>query len=200
MKNKTKNVIAISAYIDTSTRIDGNIFSENNLKIDGTVNGDVTSVNDVVVSEKGVVNGDINAKCVVIDGIVRGNINTEDTVTLSSSGTIEGDVQTIGIIADIGSTFKGVCNVIKAEQAKPAEEQVSTYQIPVQEPAPEPEVLPEEPINIPEIEKEPEPSVYKIKVKKEVEKKSEPEIFIEEKSEDDITSELLAEIAAGIEA
>ena len=116
MNNKSKKaVIKISTVIDANTRIEGNLFSENNIKIDGKIDGHLHSAKDIVVSQTGVVNGNIVANAVIVHGKVMGNITTADTVTLAPSGKIEGDVQTVGMIADIGSSFHGRCQVNKTE-------------------------------------------------------------------------------------
>ncbi|MCL2739640.1 MAG: polymer-forming cytoskeletal protein [Oscillospiraceae bacterium] len=152
MANKPKKaVIKISTFVDSTTRIEGDVFSENNLKIDGTINGNLESKNDIVVSETGVVNGNIYANAVVVNGVVAGNITTIDTVTLAPSGRIEGDVEALGLIADIGSNFHGRCKVTKIE--------------------------------------EPEGAKFEIKVE------SPPNEIKEEKDEQAVTSELLAQVA-----
>ena len=140
MAKDKKNVIKIGTFIDASTVIDGDILSENNLKIDGRINGNVTIIHDLVVSKSGVVNGNITANAAVIEGIVTGNIATAETVTLAPSGRIDGDIETVGLIADIGSSFNGNCKVHKKEAQQSNKFEIKLPIEPKAEPKPEPKI------------------------------------------------------------
>ena len=74
MKKNNNFVNGDSTVIGAGTVVEGTLKSAMSARIDGTVNGDVTSEGTIVVATDGVVNGNITAVDVKISGTVKGNI------------------------------------------------------------------------------------------------------------------------------
>ena len=71
-----------STVIGSGTVVEGVLKVASSARIDGVVNGDITSKGVVVIANEGKVNGNITAVDVIISGTVKGNVNTSGKVEL----------------------------------------------------------------------------------------------------------------------
>ena len=108
--------------IAESITLSGNINGLSSVRIDGTLNGNISVSHYVVVGATGVVNGDISASGVLISGRVQGDIISNGTVTLTTLAQVVANIQAPSLIAEEGSKFRGNYNIGKFEE----EENVAT--------------------------------------------------------------------------
>lgn len=108
-----KNTAAASSInlIGSGTKIEGDISSNGDLRIDGTIVGNVQSKAKVVVGATGVVEGDINCQNADISGTVKGKTTISELLFLKASSKISGDIVTGKLIVEVGASFTGSCNM-----------------------------------------------------------------------------------------
>lgn len=97
----------IETVIGRNTVIKGEITGTSNVRIDGTVDGGITSEGCVVIGETGTVNGDIKAQLLNVSGTVNGNAIIQDNLSIASTGQLIGDVQVGSLNIAQGGIFKG---------------------------------------------------------------------------------------------
>lgn len=97
--------------INAGTNITGDIVSNGDIRIDGSLTGTITSKSKMVLGQTGTVEGDINAQNADISGIVKGNIYVGELLTLKGSCKVYGDVVTKKIIIEAGAEFNGRCHM-----------------------------------------------------------------------------------------
>ena len=103
---------ATSAILSSDTEIEGTINFDGIMRIDGNVNGEISTDNgELVVSESGIVNATITTKSAVIDGRVDGKIIASDKVVLKQKAHVIGDLQAKQLVIEEGVVFVGRCNV-----------------------------------------------------------------------------------------
>ncbi len=109
-KNKTEdiNMSAINV-LGEGTTIEGNITSAGDLRVDGTIHGNVSTQSKCVLGATGKITGNIDAKSCDISGQVDGNVKVSSLLLLKSSGKINGDITTSKIIVENGGEFNGSC-------------------------------------------------------------------------------------------
>jgi len=107
----TVNVNEVSR-VSAGTVIKGEIFSPNDIRIDGTFEGRIYSKNKVVVGEKAVITGDIICTNLDFWGKIKGNFYVKDTLSLKDTGNVEGDVHIRRLQVDLDSKFNGNCKMI----------------------------------------------------------------------------------------
>lgn len=111
--------IAVSASsvatIGPSMRIQGEIRSQEDLFVDGEVEGSMESQSLVTVGAKGKVRANIKAREVVILGDVRGNIEVSHKLAIREQGSLIGDVKCAGIGIDDGAYFKGSIDITRPD-------------------------------------------------------------------------------------
>ncbi len=113
LEGKSTDVAASQSInlIGAGTVIEGDIKSAGDLRIDGTVYGNVYSKAKVVVGATGNIEGDVNSQNADFSGTVKGKINVAELAFLKSSARIIGDIVTGKLVVEVGATFTGSCNM-----------------------------------------------------------------------------------------
>ena len=105
-----------SATVGKSVKIIGQIFTKEDLYVDGDVEGTIESLeNKVTVGPNGRVQASIKAREVIILGQVQGNVETSDKVDLRKDAKLVGDITTARISIEDGAIFKGSIDIKKPE-------------------------------------------------------------------------------------
>ena len=85
----------------------GSIEKTYNIRIDGTIVGDIKEANTVVIGTKGVVRGNIRANHLVVFGYIEGNISDTKSTSIKSTGKIKGELNTKTLVLEHGATYEG---------------------------------------------------------------------------------------------
>ena len=111
----------IESVIGRSLTVKGDIQSTGTLRIDGVVEGSISSKGTVVVANDGIVNADIKADHVVVGGTIHGDVAAREKVEILPTGKLYGNVSTIayGLVINEGAIFEGACKMDNADAAKP---------------------------------------------------------------------------------
>jgi cytoskeletal protein CcmA (bactofilin family) len=104
---------AMPSIVSADMRIIGDVISQGETQIDGTVDGNVKS-GTVTVGNAGTVNGEINADTVHVSGTVAGKIRAK-TVTLAKTARLKGDIAHENLAIEAGAQFEG--QVSRLDQA-----------------------------------------------------------------------------------
>jgi len=108
-----------TATIGKAVRIVGQIYTKEDLYVDGDIEGTIESTdNKVTIGPNGRVQAGIKAREVVLLGQVKGNVEAADKVDLRKDARLEGDIVSSRISIEDGALFKGSIDIRKAE-AKP---------------------------------------------------------------------------------
>ena len=109
------------AAIGASMIIKGDIFSREELYVDGDVEGKVELQQRLTIGPRGKVRANIKAREVIVLGDVHGNVEVSDKITIQRNGSVIGDIKTAGIIIDDGAYFKGSIDIVKSPPIKKVE-------------------------------------------------------------------------------
>jgi cytoskeletal protein CcmA (bactofilin family) len=97
--------------IATGTTITGDITTNGDCRIDGTIKGNVVSKAKMIVGAQGAVEGDIRCQSFELEGNAIGTILVEELMTLRAQSKMTGNV-TVGKIAiEAGAEFVGNCKM-----------------------------------------------------------------------------------------
>jgi cytoskeletal protein CcmA (bactofilin family) len=103
-----------AAAIGASMVIIGEIYSREELLVDGEVDGKLELQHRLTVGPNGKVRATIKAREVVVYGNVQGDVEVSDKITIKKNGSLVGDIRTAGIIIDDGAYFKGSIDIVKS--------------------------------------------------------------------------------------
>jgi cytoskeletal protein CcmA (bactofilin family) len=107
-KPTTEKFLSNSAtLISAGTKLKGDVRSENDLRIDGTIKGNVSSSAKIIVGPTGFVEGNIDGAQADITGKVQGNIMAKEMVQLRDQSNVQGNITTASLQIDIGAVFNG---------------------------------------------------------------------------------------------
>ena len=87
--------------------IAGDLHAAGTVRIEGRVIGNVHAGDQVLLTEGGVIEGDVIAREAVIGGRVHGGINGEERVELQSTATVHGDIVTRRLLIQEGGAVNG---------------------------------------------------------------------------------------------
>ena len=105
-KNQTFNPQEIN-IINAGTSIIGDITSTGDLRIDGTVKGNITVKTKLVLGASSKVDGNVNAANCDLQGIINGNLVIEDLLSVKSTAKINGDITSQKLVIESGAEFNG---------------------------------------------------------------------------------------------
>ena len=108
-----------TATIGKEVKVVGQIFTKEDLNVDGNVEGTIEATdNKVTVGTTGRVQASVKAREVVIFGQVQGNVDAADRVDIRREAKLIGDITTARISIEDGALFKGRVDISKP-QPKP---------------------------------------------------------------------------------
>jgi cytoskeletal protein CcmA (bactofilin family) len=114
--NEGKDEVTI---ISAGVVIEGKLTSNGNVRVDGSVNGDIIANGIVTVGENGEVSGEVNAEVIVIGGKVTGTVKSKDKLTLEAKAVLKGDIITKILVVEAGAQFDGQSKMNEKETSKP---------------------------------------------------------------------------------
>ena len=117
MSNEKTNGGSGATLISAGTTVKGDISSNSDLRIDGTIIGNVNSASKIIIGDSGKVEGDISSNQADIVGKVSGNIKTKDLVQLRGECVINGNVYAGKLQVEPTATFNGQCHMGNIEKA-----------------------------------------------------------------------------------
>ena len=111
-----QHTVRTTAVIGATITIKGDVTGEENLVIEGKVDGTVSlPSNDVTVGETGHVSADVSASIVRIDGEVKGDIQGVEKVVISKTGLVKGNIVAPRVTLEDGAKFKGSIDMDPSE-------------------------------------------------------------------------------------
>jgi len=97
--------------IRKGTEIKGDVICAGDIRIDGVLNGTLTSEGKVVVGQSGTIEGEVTCKNADISGNIKANIIVRELLQLKASANIAGDINTNKLSIEPGANFTGTCNM-----------------------------------------------------------------------------------------
>jgi cytoskeletal protein CcmA (bactofilin family) len=130
-----------TASIGKAVKIVGQIFSREDLYIDGDVEGTIEAFDHkLTIGPNGNIRAGIKAREVVALGAIQGNVEASDRIEIRKEAKLVGDIKTARIVIEDGAYFKGSIDIVKSEpkaappQAAPPPSRLQTAASPVNMP------------------------------------------------------------------
>lgn len=114
MFNRKDNAPAPSGVhnvLSAGTVLTGNLVTQDDIRIDGVIEGNIISQGKIIIGNNGHVSGDV--ECINLDllGKVTGNISCQDTIILRATANLIGDMTTQVVEIEPGARFSGSCKM-----------------------------------------------------------------------------------------
>lgn len=126
-----------SATIGKAVKIVGQIYSKEELYVDGDLEGTLEALeNKLTIGPNGTVHATVKAREVVVLGTIQGNVEAADKIEIRKDAKLVGDIRTARIIIEDGAYFKGSIDIVKAEALKNAPKPQSVSPVAAANPTP----------------------------------------------------------------
>ena len=109
-KTQKTKVMEINV-VAKNTTINGDIISEGDFRIDGTLEGNIKTKGRVIIGIDGSVKGKIDAVNSDIEGKFSGELLVQETLTIKATAVISGDVVIGKLSVEPGATFNASCSM-----------------------------------------------------------------------------------------
>ena len=110
-----------AATLGKAVKVVGQIFSREDLYVDGEVEGTVEALeHKLTIGPNGNVRATVKAREVVALGAIHGNVEATDKIEIRKDAKLTGDIRTARIIIEDGAYFKGSIDIVKPEPVKGA--------------------------------------------------------------------------------
>lgn len=105
--------------IGKGVKIDGQIYSKEDLYVDGEVEGTIElEEHCLTIGSNAKVHANIKAREVVVLGSIHGNVEVSDKLEVRKDGSVVGDIKAARIAVDDGAYFKGRIDTVKPEPTR----------------------------------------------------------------------------------
>jgi len=111
--------------IGSGTDIVGDLKSNGDIRIDGSIKGTIVSTGKVVVGSSGKVDGKITCQNADISGEVKAHIVVAELLSLKASAEVSGDILTNKLAIEPGAVFTGACKMGNQPQTHGMEAQLA---------------------------------------------------------------------------
>jgi cytoskeletal protein CcmA (bactofilin family) len=106
--------------IGSSIKIQGDLVSDGSITVEGEVNGNVKTQQNLRVGEKAKIVADVNASDAQIAGTVQGNVDIKGGLHLLPSARVDGDISASNLVVESGAVFNGKCSMTEHVADTPA--------------------------------------------------------------------------------
>ncbi|MBK6344416.1 MAG: polymer-forming cytoskeletal protein [Bacteroidales bacterium] len=110
-KNTIPETPSSANLIQSGTFITGDIQSNGNIRIDGTLNGTVYAGGKVILGSTGTVDGEIKCINADIEGKVTGTIQVKELLSFKATAVVNGEIYTGKLAIEPGARFTGTCRM-----------------------------------------------------------------------------------------
>ena len=100
-----------TTLISAGTTIKGDISSNNDIRVDGTIIGNISSSAKIVIGSSGVVEGDIFGNNADVVGSISGTIRVKELLQLRGDCVVNGNIYAGKLQVEPSATFNGQCHM-----------------------------------------------------------------------------------------
>lgn len=93
--------------VGTSVKLKGNLKSDGDITVDGSVNGEIKTKGTVNIGPNANIIANVHAKNINISGTVQGNVLATDRLSITESGRVYGDISANILSISAGALFTG---------------------------------------------------------------------------------------------
>lgn len=109
--SKTDDSSASINLIGAGTAIIGDVTSNGDMRIDGSVKGNISISGKLVLGSSGKIEGDVNCLNADVSGEIHGKVSISELLSLKASAKVMGDIVTGKLSIEPNATFTGSCNM-----------------------------------------------------------------------------------------
>ena len=106
----------LNGFLDAGSHIQGELHFEDTFRVDGKVTGKVQSAGDLVVGERGEVDGEIHVGRLFVSGSLKGSAEATNRVELTAGCRVTASLKAPSLIIEDGAFFEGRCSMVRPKR------------------------------------------------------------------------------------
>ncbi len=110
-KKNTSEYSKLPNHIGLTSKVKGDITSEEDFRIDGYFEGNLTTTKKIVLGEKGVMKGNVKCGNAEVLGKISGDLIVENLLSIKASASIDGSVKIGKLAIEPGAVFNATCEM-----------------------------------------------------------------------------------------
>ncbi len=128
-----------STVVGQTMLIKGNLEGDEDLTVQGRIEGSLNLTKTLIIEPNGVVKADVSVANAVISGVMVGNLTASDSLEITETGRMVGDIRAPRVIIVEGASVRGKVDMGDLEMPRPASDRKPAYvPKPMSRPAPAP--------------------------------------------------------------
>lgn len=124
-KHEDYSETAPETIVGATVKIEGDLASEGDIKVDGLVTGKIKTSKNLYVGPMAKIEADVEAGNAIVAGIIKGDIKVKENLLVQETGKINGSISCSRLAITEGAHFSGSCTMPEGEtvdQPLPEEE------------------------------------------------------------------------------
>lgn len=112
----------MTTVIAKGTVIEGKFVCNENVRLDGSIHGEVQVDKRFVMGDTSYVQGNIHARDAAIKGKIKGDVHVKEALHLMETAVIEGNITAKTMVVEEGARYNGSCKIgsLASSAAAPA--------------------------------------------------------------------------------
>ncbi|HAH52269.1 MAG TPA: polymer-forming cytoskeletal protein [Balneola sp.] len=117
-KNKKSKTVSNSTnqspsvnIINEGTKIKGNLHASSDIRVSGTIVGEAISKGKIILTNNGLVKGNVSSSDADIAGKVEGDVRVSSRLILRKEAIVDGNIFTKTLVVEEGAQINGTCKM-----------------------------------------------------------------------------------------
>lgn len=116
-----------STIVGQTMLIKGNLEGDEDLTVQGRIEGSLSLTKTLIIEPNGVVKADVSVANAVVSGVMVGNLTASDSLEITESGRMVGDIRAPRVIIVEGASVRGKVDMGDLEMPRPASDRKPVY-------------------------------------------------------------------------
>jgi cytoskeletal protein CcmA (bactofilin family) len=116
MATQQQNGGTLYNALTSGSKIIGTVITDSDMRVDGTIEGDVKCAGKLVIGEKGLIKGSVECQNAEIMGKLDGKINVKYALALRATSSLQGEISTSTLVIEPNAMFNGICSMASKAQ------------------------------------------------------------------------------------
>ena len=111
MATQQQNGGTLYNALTSGSKIIGTVITDSDMRVDGTIEGDVKCSGKLVIGEHGMVKGTVECQNAEIMGKLDGKIDVKYALALRATSNLKGEIITGTLMVEPNAMFNGTCQM-----------------------------------------------------------------------------------------